>query len=136
GALTGGQGRMAHGVPEELDCCPNLVGKNRQKTTGQCHEQEPTRDVPMRKLLTTILLLSALLPFPLCSDAAADTNWPQYRGPHSRGVSSQPNLPDRWSAKENVAWKCEIPGRGWSSPIVWKDRVFLTTVINSGKSEE
>ena len=90
----------------------------------------------MRKLLIVILLLSALLPFPLCSDAAADTIWPQYRGPHSRGVSSQPNLPDRWSAKENVAWKCEIPGRSWSSPIVWKDRVFLTTVINSGKSEE
>jgi outer membrane protein assembly factor BamB/dienelactone hydrolase len=90
----------------------------------------------MRKLLTVILLLSALLPFPLGSDATADTNWPQYRGPQSRGVSTQTNLPDRWSATENVAWKCDLPGRGWSSPIVWKDRVFLTTVINSGKSEE
>ncbi|RLS47758.1 MAG: hypothetical protein DWH84_00090 [Planctomycetota bacterium] len=63
-------------------------------------------------------------------------NWPQFRGADSRGVASGRNLPDRWSATENVAWKTDIPGRGWSSPIVWGDRVFLTTVINTNKSEE
>jgi len=45
------------------------------------------------------------------------------------------NLPDRWSATENVAWKCELPGRGWSSPIVSGQRVFLTTAVNFGESE-
>ena len=45
-------------------------------------------------------------------------------------------LPDRWSATENVAWKSDLPGRGWSSPIVWGNRVVLTTVVNSGTSEE
>ena len=70
------------------------------------------------------------------SNATAQENWPQFRGAGSRGVASGSNLPDRWSATENVAWKRDIPGRGWSSPIVWGDRVFLTTVINTGKSEE
>jgi outer membrane protein assembly factor BamB len=44
-------------------------------------------------------------------------------------------LPERWSAAENVAWKVDVPGRGWSSPIVWGDQVFLTTAVNSGVSE-
>ena len=66
---------------------------------------------------------------------AREANWPQFRGPGARGISTNTNLPDRWSASENVAWKAEIPGRGWSSPIVWGDRVFLTTAVNSGTSE-
>ncbi len=68
--------------------------------------------------------------------AKAQTNWPQFRGPNARGIGSGTHLPDRWSPTENVAWKSELPGRGWSSPIVWGHRVFLTTVINSGQSEE
>ena len=68
--------------------------------------------------------------------ARAQTNWPQFRGPNARGVASGTHLPDRWSPTENVAWKTEIPGRGWSSPIVWGGRVFFTTVVNSGQSEE
>jgi outer membrane protein assembly factor BamB len=62
--------------------------------------------------------------------------WPQFRGPNSRGVGEGTNLPDRWSATENVAWKRDLPGRGWSSPIVWGTRVFLTTVINAGETDE
>jgi outer membrane protein assembly factor BamB len=68
--------------------------------------------------------------------AYADTNWPQFRGPAARGVVDDPALPERWSATENVAWKTDIPGLGWSSPIVWGNRVFLTTVINTGTSEK
>ena len=66
---------------------------------------------------------------------AAD-NWPQFRGPGALGVSGNTNLPDKWSTTENVLWKRDIAGRGWSSPVVWGTRVFLTTVINEGKSEE
>jgi len=65
----------------------------------------------------------------------ADENWPQFRGLESRGIAHAEALPVRWSATENVEWKVEIPGRGWSSPIVWGDRVFLTTVINQGELE-
>lgn len=66
---------------------------------------------------------------------AADGNWPQFRGPGGRGVAANPNLPVHWSATENVAWKTGIPGRGWSSPIVWGDRVFVTTAVSAGPSE-
>ena len=81
-------------------------------------------------------LISVCLCSLLVSPTAAQTNWSQFRGADSNGVASNANLPDHWSATENVDWKLEIPGRGWSSPIVWGDRVFLTTVINSEKSEE
>jgi outer membrane protein assembly factor BamB len=67
--------------------------------------------------------------------AFSQDNWPQFRGPDSTGVSTNSNLPDRWSATENVAWKTSVPGRGWSSPIVWGDKVFLTTCVNLGESE-
>jgi outer membrane protein assembly factor BamB len=56
-------------------------------------------------------------------------NWPQWRGPEGLGVSPETDLPWQWTASENVAWKTAIPGRGHSSPVVWGDRVFLTTAI-------
>jgi outer membrane protein assembly factor BamB len=46
-----------------------------------------------------------------------------------------PNLPDTWSTTQNVAWATSIPGLGWSSPVVWGDHVFLTTVVNTGQQE-
>jgi outer membrane protein assembly factor BamB len=67
--------------------------------------------------------------------AMAQTNWPQFRGPAAAGVSSNANLLDKWSATENVVWKTDLPGRSWSSPIVWGDRVFLTAVVNLEASE-
>lgn len=67
---------------------------------------------------------------------AAQEHWPQFRGPESTGVVRSESLPDRWSATENVEWKTDIPGRGWSSPIVWGNHLFVTTVINTGTSEE
>jgi outer membrane protein assembly factor BamB len=57
--------------------------------------------------------------------------WPQFRGPQSTGVADDPALPDNWSATRNVVWKSEIPGSGWSSPVVWGDRIFVTSVIST-----
>ena len=72
--------------------------------------------------MTRMLLLFAAV-------LSADV-WPQFRGPAAAGVAEDAeDLPERWSATENVAWKAEIPGAGWSSPVVWKDRVFVTSVI-------
>ena len=83
--------------------------------------------------------MKTLIPFVVLTLAvglnAAD-NWPQFRGPGALGISENVNLPDKWSTTENVLWKRDIDGRGWSSPVVWGKRVFLTTVINEGKSEE
>ncbi|HET7871287.1 MAG TPA: LamG-like jellyroll fold domain-containing protein [Terriglobales bacterium] len=61
-------------------------------------------------------------------------NWPQFRGPDGQGHSSETNAPLTWSATENIAWKATVPGDGWSSPIVWNDRVFLTTATDGGES--
>ena len=66
---------------------------------------------------------------------AKDIEWPQFRGPESNPVGSHPRLAERWSKTENVEWSLEIPGRGWSSPIVTGGRVYLTTVTTDGKSK-
>ncbi len=74
----------------------------------------------------------------ITSDASAaesSAHWPQFRGADARGVSEGSGLPDRWTATGNVAWKTDIPGRGWSSPIVWGNRIYLTTAINFGEAE-
>jgi outer membrane protein assembly factor BamB len=67
---------------------------------------------------------------------AIDNNWPQFRGPLSLGTSDNPQLPDTWSDTENIAWKTDIAGRGWSSPIVWGNRVFVSTVTNDETLKE
>lgn len=61
-------------------------------------------------------------------------NWPGFRGPTGQGLSTEKALPTRWSESQNVAWKTEIPGQSWSSPIVFGDRVFLTTATDNGVS--
>jgi outer membrane protein assembly factor BamB len=78
--------------------------------------------------LTFVFLASALLPVLSAFDAAAQ-NWPQWRGPAGAGVSTDSNLPTTWGAGKNVAWKAPLAGLGTSSPIVWGDRVFVTSQI-------
>jgi outer membrane protein assembly factor BamB len=68
--------------------------------------------------------------------ASGSTDWPQFRGPGGLGVADSSRLPERWSASENVAWTTAIPGRGWSSPIVWRDRVYVTSAVGSGAFKE
>jgi outer membrane protein assembly factor BamB len=72
----------------------------------------------------------------LLTAATASDRWPQFRGPGALGVAEDPDLPDSWSATENVAWKVGIPGTGWSSPIAWGDNIFVTTVISSVEGEK
>jgi len=52
-------------------------------------------------------------------------NWPQWRGPSLNGVSKEKNLPVKWTVEENVAWKVPMPGYSGSTPIIWRDRIFL-----------
>jgi len=75
--------------------------------------------------LILILLLAA------CGSVAA-ADWPQWRGPNGTGATNETNLPVRWSATENVAWKAPVGGLGVSTPIVSGDRVFVTSQIGSG----
>ena len=66
---------------------------------------------------------------------ADEPAWPMFRGPDANPVAGQGKLPEKWSKTENVEWAAEIPGRGWSSPIVFGHKVFLTTVTTEGKSK-
>ena len=84
--------------------------------------------------MTRILLaLSAVLALQAATqpDRAANPNWGQWRGPGNTGFTLT-SAPTTWSDTSNVAWKVAIPGRGFSSPVVWGDRVFLTTAIPTG----
>jgi len=80
-----------------------------------------------------LLLVLASSPFVYGDNLA---NWPQFRGPHSDGVSHADQLPSTWDTSHNVGWRVDTAGRGWSSPVVWGDRIFLTTVVRSEPSEE
>jgi outer membrane protein assembly factor BamB len=88
-----------------------------------------------RRLCSALAAVSLLATGASLFAVESSSNWPQFRGPGSLGVADNSNLPDHWSTNENVAWKIQVPGRGWSSPIVWGNRVFLTTVITSGELE-
>jgi outer membrane protein assembly factor BamB len=68
----------------------------------------------------------------LLATSALAGEWPAWRGPRGDGVSEETNVPVRWSSSENVAWKTAIPGWGHSSPIIWGDRVFVTTYVEQG----
>jgi outer membrane protein assembly factor BamB len=65
---------------------------------------------------------------------AADT-WPQFRGPAAQGTSETKNLPEKWGNDENVAWKVDLPGVAWSQPIVWGDKIFVTTAITENQQK-
>ena len=66
-------------------------------------------------------------------DGEGERYWPRWRGPSGQGVVDDTGYPDTWSATTNVLWKTSVPGSGSSSPIVWDDRIFLTTSRNSGR---
>jgi hypothetical protein len=59
--------------------------------------------------------------------------WPRWRGPSGQGLAGTEGFPDTWSGTTNVVWKIPVPGQGNSSPIVWADRIFLTTAYDGGR---
>ena len=59
-------------------------------------------------------------------------DWPQFRGPTGQGVSTERHLPLEWSDTRNISWKTEVPGLGWSSPVVAAGRIWLTTATAEG----
>ncbi len=90
---------------------------------------------------SSILILLAATCFYLLSIAQRDVsnyeqNWPQWRGPDATGYAPYGNPPVLWSETENVKWKTEIPGRGHATPIVWEDRVFVITSVQTSQKAE
>lgn len=73
------------------------------------------------------LLIAISLTIAVTGVGGQTSNWPQWRGPNGGGISIEVGLPSEWSDTKNVRWKTAIPGRGHSSPIVWNNRIFLTS---------
>ncbi|MCA1562537.1 MAG: PQQ-like beta-propeller repeat protein [Acidobacteria bacterium] len=76
--------------------------------------------------LVAVLTLVSAIP---AATREAGENWPQWRGPGGQGVSSERQLPTEWGPDKNIAWKTTLPGSGHSSPIVWGERIFLTSAV-------
>jgi outer membrane protein assembly factor BamB len=89
----------------------------------------------MKPLIACLVLLGASV-LPPRTAPVADDNWAGWRGPDGLGISSGAAYPEEWAPGKNIAWKTAVPGRGHSSPIVWGDRVFLTTSIEGGKAPD
>ena len=77
------------------------------------------------KKRVTVLLVECLLVS--VSAGSAQTNWPQFRGESAGVVADDPTLPESWGPDTNIAWQVDVPGRGWASPIVWGNHVFVLT---------
>jgi len=98
---------------------------------------------PNRRLLlgaavsaaAAFVLVFTVAPATDAADVSADfaRNWPRWRGPAESGVAPHGNPPIEWSETKNVRWKVALPGEGSASPIVWGDRVFVTTAVDTGK---
>jgi outer membrane protein assembly factor BamB len=85
-----------------------------------------------RRLLLATAIAAVTLAAP---SAGPNDHWPQFRGPSAGVAANDPALPDRWSPADNIVWTLDVPGVGWSSPVVWADHVFVTSVINTGQTE-
>src|SRR4051812_33886448 len=77
-----------------------------------------------------VLLFAAVA---AADDEAARQAWPQWRGPLATGVAPEAEPPVHWSETKNVRWKTALPGKGHSTPVVWGERLFLTTAIPHGE---
>jgi outer membrane protein assembly factor BamB len=82
------------------------------------------------KKTTFIILVGIVLAIGLWEQNASAENWPQWRGPSLNGVSNEKNLPVKWTTDENVAWKLAMPAWSGSTPIIWRNHIFLNVADN------
>lgn len=78
----------------------------------------------------------ALLFFSLVANVSRAENWPGWRGPRGDGTSLDKNPPTHWSREQNVVWRTEISGEGHSSPVIWNDKLFLTTALRDTQERQ
>ncbi|MXX12096.1 MAG: PQQ-binding-like beta-propeller repeat protein, partial [Gemmatimonadetes bacterium] len=81
--------------------------------------------------IVRMVCVLALVPLSVDAD-----NWPQWRGPQQDGVSTAKNLPASWSLEKNIIWKAELPSWSGSTPVIWGDRIFLTSPSPAQRPEE
>ena len=86
------------------------------------------------RLLVPILSLCCLRALAAAADDDGDWYWPQWRGPMGTGVGAQADPPVEWSETKNIRWKIALPGMGHSTPIIWGDRVYVSSAVPYGDS--
>lgn len=92
---------------------------------------------PNRRFLRFAAISIIVLPFVLCNISditTAQENWPEYRGPSGNGHAVGANLPVEVDPQQDVKWKTPIHGKGWSSPVVWGNQIWVTTATEDGKT--
>ncbi|NOT63767.1 MAG: PQQ-binding-like beta-propeller repeat protein, partial [Acidobacteria bacterium] len=99
----------------------------------RCRAKSSNHSFPYRIVTMVMLLLASLTVS--TTIGGQDLAWPQFRGPESNPVGKHARLAERWSKTENVEWSQALPGRGWSSPVVIGNKVFVTTAVTDGKSK-
>ena len=87
---------------------------------------------PVSLKITVVFLSTAICAGALA--ASADDYWPTWRGPQATGAAVKGNPPTTWSESENIKWKVELPGKGQSSPIIWENKIFFQTAIDTGQA--
>jgi outer membrane protein assembly factor BamB len=85
----------------------------------------------IRQVCTLWCGFAAGLGLLVLAPAGTAEEWPGWRGPRGDGTSRETNIPLHWNQTENVRWRVPIPGKGHSSPIVWEDRIFVTTCLEA-----
>jgi outer membrane protein assembly factor BamB len=107
------------------DCTPRrmILDRSTWSPSGE------TKALPARRIVRTAV---APAPSGLTRESPIGS-WPSFRGPMASGVAEDQNLPDRWNAKtgENILWRTPIPGLAHSSPVVWGQRIFVTSAVSS-----
>ncbi|MFM8285020.1 MAG: PQQ-binding-like beta-propeller repeat protein, partial [Planctomycetaceae bacterium] len=81
----------------------------------------------------TVSIVVLIVMVALQATVAAGRDWPQFRGPTGQGLATDGDPPASWDLANNVRWKVAVPGKGWSSPIVRGERIFLTTAVASAE---
>jgi outer membrane protein assembly factor BamB len=109
-------------------CGQNCFENRALNSLFYAHHKE--RRLPKMRRSALIILIAASL-----SMAYAE-NWPGWRGPGSLGISTAKGIAIQWDLSKNVKWKAEVPGLGHSSPIVWGNRIFVTTAVSSDPKED
>src|SRR5262245_9404859 len=118
----------------DIRACDEGLGE----PTGSPHTL-PEVDEMTKRLVATSSLLSLIaltaLVMVVGSASSDPAHWPQWRGHFFNGVA-RTAAPVEFSDTKNIKWKLEVPGRGFSTPVIWGDRIFLTTAVPTGKTAQ
>jgi outer membrane protein assembly factor BamB/protein tyrosine phosphatase (PTP) superfamily phosphohydrolase (DUF442 family) len=120
---TDGKGVTFHMVSDECKPRQMILDSSTWSPAGE------TVAKPLRKITAT----SNARPPARANPETSKGSWPSFRGPHASGIADGQNLPDEWNAKsgQNILWRTPIPGLAHSSPVVWGNRIFVTSAVSS-----